>query len=112
MAGAHIIKALLKMTSRIPYWSNALSDPKGITAAHRIVDKTLIMDKSVPDAIYPAVSYAAAALLLVALFATLLIFIRSKTVQKHRPGAKLVLFLGVLGYWCVFAMTILKWRFS
>ena len=112
MAGAHIIKSILKMTSRIPYWPHAFSDPKGVATAQEIVDKTLVLDKSVTDALYPEISFAAAVVLLTALVATLLIFRRSAPVQKLSPGARAIVFLGVLVYWGVFGFTILKWRFS
>ncbi len=112
MAGAHLIKSMLKMTSRIPYWPHAFSDPKGIATAQEIVDKTLVLDKSVTDALYPAISFAAAAVLLIALVATLLIFRKSAAVQKLNPGARVIVILGVLAYWGVFGFTIFKWRFS
>ncbi len=112
MAGAHIIKSILKMSSRIPYWPYVFSDPKGITTAQKIIDKSLILDKSASDALYPAISYIAAAILLTSLAATLLIFRRSETVKKLNVGSKIIIFLGVLAYWIVFGFTILKWRFS
>lgn len=111
MGGAHIIKSILKMTSRIPYWPHVFSDPEGVATAQKIVDETLVLDKSVPDALYPAISFAAAAVLLTALTATLLIFRRSAPVQKLNPGARAIVFLGVLAYWGVFGFTIFKWRF-
>ncbi|MHC4508765.1 MAG: hypothetical protein ACYTAO_07370, partial [Planctomycetota bacterium] len=111
MAGAHIIKSLLKMTSRIPYWSHTFSDPKGVATAQKIVDGTLVLDKSVPDALYPAVSFAAVSLLLTALAATLTIFSRSAAVQKLHPGGRVVLLMGMLAYWSVFGLVIFEWRF-
>jgi polyferredoxin len=112
IAGAHIIKSILKMSSRIPYWRGALSDPKGIDTAQRIVAGKLVLDKSVTNALDPAVSFAAAAVLLVALAATVHIFRRSAVVQKHSPGVKVVLLLCVLAYWGIFGLTIFRWRFS
>ena len=41
MAAAHIIKSLLKMTSRIPYWEYAFSDPLGVETARGILDKSV-----------------------------------------------------------------------
>jgi len=112
MAGAHLIKAIFKMTSRIPYWPHIFSDPVGIATATKIYyDKTLVLDKSVPDALYPAISFAAAAVLLIALAATLLVFRRSAAVRRLDRGGRLVLFLGVLVYWGIFGVMIFKWRF-
>lgn len=111
MASAHIIKAILKMTSRIPYWPYALSDPGGIVTTHRVLNGTLVLDKSVPNALYPAISFTAAALLLIALTATLLIFRKSPSVRNLHLGVKVPLFLGVLTYWSIFAFVIFMWRF-
>ncbi|MCK9997364.1 MAG: 4Fe-4S binding protein [Candidatus Krumholzibacteria bacterium] len=41
MAAAHTLKALLKTTSRIPYWGHVVSDPLGVETARGILDKTL-----------------------------------------------------------------------
>ena len=112
MAGAHLIKAILKMSSRIPYWPHIFSDPAGVATATKIFyDKTLVLDKSVPNALYPVISFAAAAVLLIALAATLLVFRRSAAVRRLDRGGRLVLFLGVLVYWGVFGVMIFKWRF-
>ncbi|MCP4263120.1 MAG: 4Fe-4S binding protein [Planctomycetes bacterium] len=112
IGGAHIIKSILKMASRIPYWPYVFSDPKGITTAQQIVDKTLVLDKSVTETLYPVISYIAAVILITALAATLLIFRRSEVVKKLNLGARFIIFLGVLTYWSVFGFMILKWRFS
>jgi len=112
IAGAHIIKSILRMSSRIPYWKSAVSDPKGIQAAQKMVAEAQILDKSVTDALDPAVSFAAAAVLLVTLAATVQIFRRSAFVQKHNSDVKTVLFLGVLAFWCIFGLTVLRWRFG
>ena len=112
IAGAHIIKSILRMSSRIPYWRGALSDPKGVETAQRIVAAKLVLDKSVTDALDPAISFAAAVVLLVALAATVHIFRQSAVVQKHSPGVKVVLLLCVLAYWCIFGLTIFRWRFG
>ena len=41
MAAAHTVKALLKTTSRIPYWEYAFTDPVGVESAKGILDKSL-----------------------------------------------------------------------
>jgi len=43
MAAAHAIKALLKMSSRIPYWKYTVSDPIGAETTRRILDKTTLL---------------------------------------------------------------------
>jgi ferredoxin len=112
IASAHIIKSILRMSSRIPYWRAALSDPKGIETAQKIMAGTFVLDNSAADVLTPAVSFTAAVLLLAALAATVLIFRRSMVVQKLNSGVKVVLFLSVLVYWGIFGLTILRWRFG
>ena len=111
MAAAHLVKAMLKMTSRIPYWSGVFSDPKGETTAQQIMDKTLILDKSVPDALGPVISYLAAGIFLTTLAASLLILWKSTAVKKLNMYAKIMLLVGILVYWGVFGVTIYLWRF-
>jgi hypothetical protein len=112
VASAHIIKSILRITSRIPYWRYALSDTKGMETAQKIVSGTLVPDKSLTDSLDTAISVAAAAVLLVALAVTMQIFSRSVVVQKHSPAVKIVLLISVLAYWFIFALTISVWRFS
>ncbi len=112
IAGAHIIKSILKMSSHIPYWRHAIADPKGIETAQNILAGTLVLDNSATNAIAPAISFTIAAILLLALAATMWIFCQSRIVQKHHSGVKLVLLLGVLAYWTIFGLTIFNWRFG
>lgn len=110
MAGAHVIKAILKMTSRIPYWSHVFSDPIGINTAGAIVDKSLVLDKSIPDSLYPVTTFIAVAALLTALLVTGLIFRRSPFMARQKPGPRLVMLAGVIAYWGAFGLTIFLWR--
>ncbi len=112
IAGAHIIKSILRMSSRIPYWRGALSDPKGIETAQKMAAGTLMLDKSVVSTLDPAISIMAAIILLVALATTVQIFRQSEVVQKHSYGVRFVLFLCVLAYWGIFGLTIAEWRFG
>ena len=111
MASGILIKAMLKMTSRIPYWRYALSDMEGIETAQKILNKSLVLDKSLPIALYPTISIFAAAILVIALVATLLIYRKSEALKKLDTTVKVFLFLGVFSYWSIFALTIFKWRF-
>jgi len=112
MAGAHLIKAIFKMTSRIPYWPRVFSDPTGVETATKIFyDKTLVLNKSVPNALYPIISFVVAAVLLIALLSTLLIFRKAPVVRNLDLGAKVPLLLGVLVYWSIFGSMIFMWRF-
>ena len=73
---------------------------------------TLVPANSVTDTLEPAISFAAAAVLLAAFAATILIFRRSEVVQKNSSAVKAVLLLGLLAYWGIFGLTIFRWRFG
>ncbi len=111
IAGAHILKSILRMSSRLPYWSGVWADPKGIETAQRMVAGTLVLDTSATDALDPAVSFVAIALLLASLAAAVLVFRRTVVGQKLSPGVQAVLCLSTLSYWSIFAVTIFRWRF-
>jgi hypothetical protein len=76
-----------------------------------MVAGTLVLDTSATNALDPAVSFVAIALLLASLAATVLVFRRTAVRQKLRPSVQAVLFLSTLIYWSIFAVTILRWRF-
>jgi hypothetical protein len=111
IAGAHILKSILRMSSRLPYWSGVLADPRGIETAQGIVAGARVLDTSATDALDPAVSLVALALLLASWAATILVFRRTVVRQKLSPGVQAVLFLSMFSYWSIFAATILGWRF-
>jgi NAD-dependent dihydropyrimidine dehydrogenase PreA subunit len=111
MAAAHIIKAILKMTSRIGYWPHALSDPAGLETARKILDKQIPVNLSAFSALDGMISLVSAALLVIALGAALSILHKSAQANKFDATIKVPLFLGVFIYWGIFAFTIFKWRF-
>ncbi len=111
-ASAHIIKSIIKMSNQIPFWHGAISDPRGLETAQKIISGAIEPDYSITDALDPAVSVVIAAILLVSLAATMLIFCRSEIVQKHPSGVKKVLLISVLAYWSIFALMIFNWRFG
>jgi ferredoxin len=111
IAGAHILKSVLRMSSRIPYWGGVLVDPKGIETAGGMAAGTLVLDRSAADALDPAVSIVAVALLLASLGATVLVFRRTVVGRKFSPGVQAVLGLSTLLYWSIYAVTVFCWRF-
>jgi hypothetical protein len=111
MVAAHFIKAILKMTSRIPYWPYVFSDAAGIDTARKILDKRLVLDQSILISLQGVTTLAMAALLLIALVATPLILCKSPAVKELNATAKVALLLGTLTYWSIFGIMIFKWRF-
>ncbi len=44
-ASMHLLKAIFKTTSRIPYWKIAISDPLGYQSANAIISNTVTLNK-------------------------------------------------------------------
>lgn len=113
MAGAHVLKSLLKMASRIPYWPHVFGDPAGVRVATALViDRTLALDRTVPNVLFPVLSCVAVAILLVVLAVIVMMFVKSPALRHHKAGAKAPLLIGAVAYWAVFGATILLWRFG
>jgi hypothetical protein len=110
MAAAHTIKALLKTTSRIPYWENAFTDPVGVESASSIIDNSLQL-ASLPAWRDPVVT--ALSLVLVCCGITIsTVVIRKLTMAYVRDSRRrawtLYLIPGLYGG--AFAIMICLWR--
>jgi hypothetical protein len=110
MAAAHAIKAILKMTSRIPYLQHAVSDPLGIETAHNIIDKSLQLSQ-LPvwfDAVVTALS-----LILMGVGVVLSLITIRKLIADHVPGSSpqnLLLYLIPALYGGGFFGMLIAWR--
>jgi len=110
MAAAHAIKALLKMTSRIPYWEYVFSDPIGAETARCILDKTEPL-ASLPFWRDPAMTILALGLMGVAV--TLSILVVRKLIAVHisdRGMRSLSLYLIPILYGGAFSTMLIVWR--
>jgi len=110
MAAAHIVKAFLKMTSRIPYWEYVLTDPVGIETARGIFNKTLPL-AAPPAWRDPAMTALALALMGVGIVLSLLVIRRLIAAHARESGwraAPLYLVSGLYG--CAFAIMLIAWR--
>lgn len=106
-ASMHLLKALLKTTSRIPYWDFVFSDPLGVKTAHLFMDKTISLDKSILLSLSPFISTLAILLPLGALALSLNI-IRKR--QNENQISKLITAVAVLIYGSLFLVSLTAWR--
>ena len=110
MGAAHAVKALLKMTSRIPYWEYVVSDPIGEVTARGILNKTTDLS-SLPAWRDPALT--ALSLVLMAAGVTLSLAVVRKLIIAHVPGAgwrRLPLYLIPGVYGGAFLVMLIAWR--
>lgn len=113
MAGAHATKSILKMTSRIPYWRNAITDPIGISTANGIVDKTITLPAR-PEWIDPVVTVAAISLVGVGSLLSWIIVrkLNARASGENRDAAidTLVFYLIPAIYGGLLFATLFAWR--
>ncbi len=110
MAAAHVIKSLLKMTSRIPYWEYAASDPIGAETARGILDKTTLL---APPPLWRDPVITVCSLVLMSVAVVLSLFVVRKLIAKHVPDSgwrsvPLYLIPGLFGG--AFLMMLIAWR--
>ena len=110
MAAAHATKALLKMTSRIPYWEHAASDPLGVETAQGIIDKTTQLS-ALPFWREPAMTIWSLAVMVVGVALSFLVV--RKLITERLPGsglraAPIYLIPGLYGGMFIFMLA--AWR--
>ncbi len=111
MAAAHIIKALLKMTSRIPYWEYVFSDPLGVETAGGILDKTVQL-ASLPFWRDSALTVMALGLMGVAVTLSLLVIRKliASYMSEDWGWRSVPLYLIPVLYGGAFSIMLIAWR--
>ncbi len=105
-ASIHFLKALLKTTSRIPYWGFAVSEPTGIKTAEKIISNpNLLQNAFLTSGITPILNIIAVLLP----FVGLAISFRILKKQKNTIS-KIITSIAVLMYSLLFIVTIIAWR--
>ncbi len=110
MAAAHAVKALLKMTSRIPYWEYCLSDPIGVKTAHRVLDGTVQL-APLPGWREPTMTVLSLALIAIGISVSAAVvrkFVATEAVDARRRAATFYLIPGLYGG--AFAVMLCAWR--
>ncbi len=106
-ASMHLVKAMLKTTSRIPYWEYATTDISGVKTAQAIITNPAILDKGILLTISPIISVVAIALIIGALILSIIIINKQPTKSKT---SKMTSIFAVLIYTSMFLIMITAWR--
>jgi 4Fe-4S binding domain len=110
MAAAHIIKSLLKMTSRLPYWEYVYSDPLGIDTASGIIDKSIQLS-ALPVWRDPFITITSLGLMLVGVILSIVLtkkLIKKSVGQAGLKSVSLYLIPGLYGGG--FSAMLIAWR--
>ncbi|RLD41695.1 MAG: hypothetical protein DRI86_12960 [Bacteroidetes bacterium] len=107
-ASMHLLKALLKTTSRIPYWNYVFQDPNGVETAKKIMqDKSLLHNDILENYISPGVSFMAITLII----SGLVFSIYTINKQKHNNSySKAISILAAAIYATLFLLSLINWR--
>jgi len=103
-ASMHLLKALLKTTSRIPYWEFVFSDYKGVETAQLIIDNSEILNKSLTLSLSPILTIIAIILSIGGIILSVLV------IKNQKNNSKIISYIAVLIYSGLFLVTIFMWR--
>ncbi len=107
-ASMHLLKALLKTTSRIPYWKFIASDPVGVDTATEIMQKPELLHSALlTNVISPIVSIFA---ILLPIMGLLLSFYVIKKQAHTNATSRLISLFAVIVYAGIFIVSMLGWR--
>jgi len=107
-ASMHLLKALLKTSSRIPYWKYVLNDPKGVDTATDILNNPeLLKNDFLTNSISPILSVVAVILPLLGLLLSLYVI---KKRDHANNTSKFISLIAVLLYAGIFISTMFFWK--
>ena len=106
-ASMHLAKALLKITSRIPYWKYVFYDTKGVDTATDIVQNPELLQNSLLNAISPIVDITTVLLPILGLILSL--FVIKKQIHANRIS-RIISVIAVIVYSSIFIITMIEWK--
>ncbi len=106
-ASMHLAKALLKITSRIPYWKYVFYDTKGVDTATDIMQNPELLQNSLLNAISPIVDITTVLLPILGLILSLVVI--KKQIHANRIS-RIISVIAVIVYSSIFIITMIKWK--
>jgi len=106
-ASLHLAKALLKTTSRIPYWKYVFSDTKGIDTANDIIHNPELLQSGLLNAISPIVDISIVLLPILGLILSLFVIKKQMHANKN---SRIISVIAVIVYSGIFIITMIEWK--
>jgi polyferredoxin len=103
----HLLKALLKTSSRIPYWNFIFSDPEGVKTAKSIMEDPAVLGKTFLHTIDPYISILA---ILLSIGGMILSFLIIRKQKHNNETSRLFTYLAALIYASIFLITLIYWK--
>ncbi len=110
IAAAHLDKAILKSTSRIPYFNHLFDDVTGLTTAQRIIDKEIIIQQT-PIWLNVGISVLMTVIISVGIYLSVKVIRHQNKKQGFEKSVKSTYLIPVL-YGSIFLIMILIWRWN
>lgn len=108
MAAAHLSKAVLKVTSRIPYFEHLSDDISGISTAQKIIDKEIVIHQNSPLTNF-VVSLLLSAIMIGGIWLSIKVVKRINQ-KQNTNAATFSYYLIPIVYGSIFMLMILAWR--
>ena len=109
IAAAHLDKAILKFTSRLPYFKNAFSDVTGIETAQKIIDKQILVTNN-PIWINVLVSILLTIVMIGGILLSVKVIQRLNMNLKNEKSKSILMYLIPTIYGGIFLIMIIFWR--
>jgi hypothetical protein len=107
-AFGHLVKAAIRIASRLPYYAPAFRDPAGLETARAIAAGSLQIDKGIVTAVSPGVSIFAALVLAFAVFSVGMISRKSPALRTFgKAGRRILWAFGTLYGLALLAIVVL-----
>jgi len=110
IAAAHLDKAILKTTSRIPYFNHLFDDITGLTTAQRIIGKEILIQQT-PNWLNIGISFLMTAIISVGIYLSIKIVGLQNIKQGLEKSVKTTYLIPVI-YGSIFLVMILIWRWN
>jgi hypothetical protein len=89
VALTHLLKALFRIASRLPYYPLAIKDPVGVITAESLSAGEVAIDNRLPELLSPLLSYGSLMIFLGALLSAWLIGLKSPAFKRYSPSGVL-----------------------
>jgi len=111
VALTHLLKAVFRIVSRLPYFPLAFRDPKGLETARALSEGALTLDKRLPGALDPLLSGLALLVFAAALSAVWVVGLRSPLFKSLRRGGQAPYLAAVTLYTAILIVSTVFARF-
>ncbi len=108
MAAAHLSKAILKTTSRIPYFEHVFDDVSGISTAQKIIDKEIILSSN-PVILNVIVSILITIIIVIGIVISAKVIKKLNNKYKYGTHSFSYYFIPII-YGSIFLVMVLLWR--